>query len=380
MTRILIFFLLIFFKTEAQTSVLKIADSLYITGNYTKAIETYKTHKNQFEVFNKIAKAYIAIGNYDEALKNYEHSVKANPNDVLVKYDYGKLLSITKKYDESAKVFNNLIELDEKNPNYRYELGLVLEQKNDSTAINQFLNVYELDRTHQKSIYKIAKYYLEKGKHNDVDTYVNIGLETYPNNLELISLKSQSYYWRQNYREAIKWFEKLLELGESSNFIYEKLSECYEKHYDYKKALENRLLVLKNNPNDATSRYAIGTYYLELNDFKNAEKYISDALLILDRPLDVEYIKLSTALNRQKKYKESVAALKKAVIENPSNEMSHFQLAMTLASYYEDYDAKLKAYEDFKKKFPNSGINTFVDVQISKIKEEKFIKEGEKKD
>ena len=380
MIRILVFFLFIIFKTKAQTSVLKMADSLYATGNYSKAIEKYKVCKEETEVFNKIAKAYIAIGNYDDALKNYQQSIKGNPSNTLVKYDYGKLLGITKKYEASATVFSDLIKVDENNPNYHYELGLVLEQKEDSIAIDQFQYVYQLDKTHQKAIYKIAKYYLQKRKYDFVDKYVDIGLESYPNNVELISLKSQNYYWKQNYREAIKWFEKLLKLGESSEFIYEKLSECYEKHYDYKKAIENKLIVLKMHPNDATLRYIIGNFYLELNDFENAEKYISQALLVLDRPLDAEYIKLSTVLNRQKKYKEAIVALKKAINEDPTKELSHFHLALTLAAYYKDYDAKLKAYDDFKKKFPDSEINSFVDTQISKIKEEKFIKEGEKKD
>lgn len=50
MIRFLILFLLILFKTEAQTSVLNIADSLYANGNYSKAIAQYQLYKNQPEV------------------------------------------------------------------------------------------------------------------------------------------------------------------------------------------------------------------------------------------------------------------------------------------------------------------------------------------
>ena len=380
MLRILIVFTFIIFKTEAQTSVLRVADSLYINGNYTKAIQQYKVYANQGEVLDKMAKAYMAIGNYDEAIKNYEASVNANPKNALIKYEYGKLLASTKNYIQASKLFNDLVNVDSTNPNYHYELGLVLEKLEDSTALNEFRTVYKLDKTHQKTIYKIAKYYLQKRKHKLVDIYVDKGLEAYANNLELISLKAQNYYWQRDYREAIKWFEKLIELGEYSEFIYEKLSLSYVEHFNYEKALENRLIALKYNPNDASAKYVIGTYYFELDDFENAEKYISQALLVLDQPLDAEYMKLATVLNRQKKYKESITALKTAIDENPSNEYAHFHLALTLETYYADYDAKLKVYEDFKKKFPNSKINRFIDDKISRIKEEKFIKEGEKED
>lgn len=371
---------LIVLKTEAQNSVLKLADSLYLNGNYSKAIEHYKLHENQPDVFDNIAKAYMAIGNYEEALKNYEFSITSNPKDALSKYEYAKLLSRTKNYDEASKVFNELVYLDYKNPNYHYELGLVLEQLKDSTAMNRFRSAFDLDKTHQKAIYKIAKYFLQKRKHEAVDSYTDKGLESYPNNLELISLKAQNYYWKQDYKEAVNWFERLLELGETSEFIYEKLSLCYYQLNNVEKALENRLFALKYNPNDASMRYVIGTYYLDLNDFKNAEKYINQALLLLDQPLDAEYMKLATVLNRQEKYIESISALNKAINENPSNELAYLHLAITKESYYADYDAKIKAYEDIKNKFPKSMILKFVDAQISKLKEEKFIKEGEKKD
>lgn len=371
---------LIVLKTEAQNSVLKLADSLYLNGNYSKAIEHYKLHENQPDVFDNIAKAYMAIGNYEEALKNYEFSITSNPKDTLSKYEYAKLLSRTKNYDEASKVFNELVYLDYKNPNYHYELGLVLEQLKDSTAMNRFRSAFDLDKTHQKAIYKIAKYFLQKRKHEAVDSYTDKGLESYPNNLELISLKAQNYYWKQDYKEAVNWFERLLELGETSEFIYEKLSLCYYQLNNVEKALENRLFALKYNPNDASMRYVIGTYYLDLNDFKNAEKYINQALLLLDQPLDAQYMKLATVLNRQEKYIESISALNKAINENPSNELAYLHLAITKESYYADYDAKIKAYEDIKNKFPKSMILKFVDAQISKLKEEKFIKEGEKKD
>ena len=380
MNRILIICLLILFKTEAQTLVLNMADSLYVNGNYSKAIAQYKKYNNQPEVYSKVAKAYIGIGNYDLALQHYKLSVEAYPNDALTKFEYARLLSQNKKFDLASKAFNDLILIDNKNPNYYYELGLVLEQLRDSTAQNSFHKAFELDETHQKNIYKIAKFYLQKRKYVLANKYINKGLESYENNIKLISLKAQNYYWQQDYRAATVWFEKLITLGETSEFIYEKLSLCYEAHFNYKKALEYRLKALRFNPNDAIAQYIIGTYYYELKNFEQAEKYISKALLVLDKSLDTEYMKLGTVLNRQKKYKASIVALKKAINEAPLNQFAHFQLALTLEAYYVNYDAKLKVYEDLKKKFPNGGIIRFVDAKISKLKEEKFINEGKKED
>jgi len=43
-------------KAEAQSSALQLGDSLYINGNYSKAIEAYKQFKNQSNVYDKITK------------------------------------------------------------------------------------------------------------------------------------------------------------------------------------------------------------------------------------------------------------------------------------------------------------------------------------
>jgi len=64
MTRyFLIIIALICFKTEGQTSVLNLADSLYVTGNYSKAIEQFQSYDKPSDVFEKIAKSYLALGN-----------------------------------------------------------------------------------------------------------------------------------------------------------------------------------------------------------------------------------------------------------------------------------------------------------------------------
>ena len=143
-------------SAEAQTSVLNQADSLYRNGNYSKAIKAYKAYDNQAEVYSHIAKSYVALGNYDSALSYYKQATEAAPKNGLVLYEYARLLSRTKKNKASIEVFNKLMTIDYRNPNYHYEMGLALERMKDSTALNRFRSAYDLDQTHQKAIFKIG--------------------------------------------------------------------------------------------------------------------------------------------------------------------------------------------------------------------------------
>lgn len=366
--------ILLFNTVQAQKLLIDKADSLYVNGNYSKAINEYSKVKNLSSVYHKIAKSYIAIGNYDKALNNYKLSIEANPEDALLKYEYAKLLSKTKKYEEASNVFYSLIDMDYKNPNYHYELGLVLEHLKDSTAQNRFHSAYMLDRTHQKAIFRMARFHVKKRHYKTANYYIDEGLSSYANNKELISLKAQNYYWKKDYDNAVVWFEKLLELNESSQFIHEKLSYSYSKIYKYQEAIEQCKKALKFDPKNANNLYILAQLYDYEEDHANAEKYYRASLLLQDIPLDTEYQKLGMVLNKQKKHKEALEAYKKAVYENPTSPDANFFLVLTKDQYYEDIDTRIQLYEKFVKNFPESVFTPMAERRISQLKEEKFLK------
>lgn len=352
------------------------ADDLYNNGNFSKAIATYKSLDNLDSVYDEIAKAYMAIGNYGEALVNYEKAITANPEDLLLQYEYAKLLSRTKKYQKANQLFSSLIESDSLNPNYYYELGIVLEKQKDTTALQEFIKTYDLDGTHQKAIFKIAKHHLIKRNFIEAHGYIDRGLESYENNIELISLKAQTYYHQEYYTHAVVWFNKLLDLGEKSEFIHEKLSLSYAQNSDYKDAIYHRIQALKYSPNDANAIFVIGAYYQSLSDFKMAEEYIAKALVLKDLPLSDEYQRLGTIFNRQKKYDQAIKAFQKSLKEDPSNIMAEFYILRTKDEYYADTDSKIKMYEQFIEKNTKSPFLGYAEGRLKELKQEKFL-EGE---
>ncbi|RSK41868.1 tetratricopeptide repeat protein [Mangrovimonas spongiae] len=374
MSRVLLLCLLICFKAEAQTSALSVADSLYAHGKYSQAITVYKSDTLNPATNLKIAKSYEAIGNYDKALKYYQKGL--TKHNLLSRFNYVKLLFKTKQYTLAKSQLEALIALDSVNPNYHYQLGVILEATNDTTAINKYQTAYKLDSTHQKAIYKIARELVKTRQFDKANKVIDEGLMEYANNISLISLKAQNLYYKEYYEQAQQWFHKLLDLGEQSEFIYEKLSLCYAKNFHYKEAITYRQKTLKYNPQNANAMFVIGSYYEQLQDYENAKKYIEQALLIKDQPLDFEYQKLAMVYNRLKKYDKAIDAYKKAIKEDPDRVDIHFFMLLSKERYYADIDAKIKLYEDFIKRFPNE--KNFVRIanrRLQELKEEKFMSE-----
>ena len=238
----------------------------------------------------------------------------------------------------------------------------------------EFEKAYQLDQTHQKAIFKIAKNLIKIRKHDEAEKLIEIGLDSYSENLELLSLKAQNFYYSDDYRPAIAAFEKLLEMGESSEFIHEKLSICYASYSEYEKAIEQRKKALAYNPLDANAMFVIGTYYSRLQDFENAEEYVQKALKLKDLTLDHEYQFLGTIYNRLKKYEQAIAMFNKSLEENPENMSSALFLVTTKDVYYSDREVVAQLYQDLKKKYPDTFVETIATRRLQELKEEKFLK------
>ncbi|WP_299128164.1 tetratricopeptide repeat protein [uncultured Winogradskyella sp.] len=364
-------FLCCVISVKAQNSKQN-ADQLFANGYYSKAIEAYNLVAEKAEVYDNIAKAYIAIGNYNKAALNYENAIASNPDNLLFKYEYAKLLTKTKRYTESGNLYRKLIEIDSLNPNYHYELGIVLEKQKDTLAISEFIKAYRLDGNHQKAIIKIAKRHIYKRRFKQANTLIDKGLQTNSEQIELISLKAQAYYYQEYYTHAVVWFNKLIDLGEESEFIHEKLSLSYAQNSDYEDAIRHRRKALKYSPNDANAMFVIGTYYQRLSNFEKAEEYMSKSLKLRDVSLSDDYQRLGTVLNRQKKYKQAIKAFQKSLKEDSSNVMSEFFIIRTKDEYYADIDTKIKMYQDFLKKRTKSPFRPFAEQRLGELKQEKF--------
>ena len=371
--RLLVIILLFFYKAEAQTSALQVADSLYAYGKYSDAIKAYNNIEKNELVYEKLAKSYVALGNYSQAILSYEEALKQATKNELLAFQLAKLYKQTKAFEKAKSQLLKLIDLDYKNPNYHYELGEVYTALNDEFAAqSRYYTAYELDKTNQKTIYELAKYYFKKNNETVFLKYLNEGLETYPENKSLISLKAQYYFNKADFKTAKLQFELLLSLNEDTQFVNEKLSWCYEKLYQDEKAIQYLEKALKFESNNTQYLFRLANLYERQENFSKAETYYKEALQIQDQPLDKAYTSLGTVLNRQSKHKEALEVFKKAEQFNPNNVYIKFLIANTKVAYYSDYKSKIAVLEQFKKQYPESQFDEMIDYKLSELKREEF--------
>lgn len=352
----LIILLLFISKVEAQTSALAVSDSLYAVGEYDKAIAALKEINSKTEEIHlKLAKNYAANRETEAAIFQYKKVLENNPKRVLTAVSFGELLAGAGQLQKADSVFSALAKQYPKNARFQYQLGLIKEKQKDSTAIHHFMFTITLDKGHQGALYKLAKNKLKNRQYTMAEHFSKMGLEVNPKNPSLLSILAQTYSSLKLYKEAIPHYEKLIELGQESAFIYTKLGFAYYRESNYKGAVKMYKNALKIENHNSDTHYTLGKLYALTGDLDKSETHFLMAILIKDQPVDAEYLSLALTYKMQEKHKMALEYFNKSLAENPENERALYERAVAADNYYKDDQMVIDYYQDYFNKYQNIG-------------------------
>ncbi len=391
-----IFLNTIIFKAEAQSSALNVADSLYAVGNYTKAIEQYQLIPNKnAKITLQIARSYRGLGNKKEALIAYKNSLEQNTEQPVAATEYGKLLITRREFAGADTIFETLTKKYPDNPEYFYQRGRALKQlerKKDTSRVKKerlksekaFSKAVQLDSTHIKALYQLGLHHLSHRDYPIVDKICFKAFESDPDNAEMVNILAQNYHLRGWHLEAITWFEKLIELGQSTPYIHSSLGASYHKKSKYKKAIEQYLILLMLDNEDYGIHHILAELYGKVKNIEKAVYHAKQALYFKDLPLDDIYLTLGKAYQFNKKFEKATQEYQRVLKTDPDNIDMHYNIAVCADNYYEDKKEVVKLYERFIERFKENPkdyrTKFFIDIsenRLKKLKEELFLKEGE---
>lgn len=387
---------LVVVKAGAQTPALSVADSLYAVGNYSEAIKQLEQIQDKSEKeYLLLARSHSAKGTLDDALQNYALAATGTDQSVAMT-EYGKLLFAKNRFPEADSIFTDLILAYAKNPNFYYQRGRVRERLRfhnkdtiDAKQLGEETEAYlddlrttvSLDSTHQKALAALASYHLKRKDYSEVEQLCKTALSSYDENVEIINLLAQNYYHKGWDAEAQQWFEKLIELGTESQFIYEKLGMSYYRDHFYEKAIEAYAKALEYSPEDYYIHSILAKLYNFTEDFENAKIHGNMALLLKDLPLEEDYYTLANTYRIHKKWLLAMENMNKALKENPDLEAAVYGKAVIADNYYEDKEAVLKLYENYVERFDKPyGMPRLAKERISQLKTEIFMSDEKKEE
>lgn len=403
--------IMIALKTEAQSSVFSVIDSLLIKGNYQEALFTLEKEKPKtIEVLDKLGSIYQSIGNYNKAIEFYKEAlsienreelkvklgsaynstglsskaiaiyediIKNDTTNLLVTHNLGKLYLAKNKAKTAEKLYRFLKSKDSLNPNYPYQIGVCLEKRNKNLAMGQsYLDAYNLDTLHLKSIYGLSKFFKELRMKDSTMLFIDKGLKIDSSNVNFIQLKANILYSSKEFEGAIKQLTKLDSLNFKSITTYEMFGLCYYKLKEYEKAEAYFKKALSIDRTDSKILYRLGSLYYEQKDIKMAQLYLRQSVMFGRGDLDKQYLLSGIIEKEALNLKAAIKNFKEAVKYNYKNSDALFQLAFTSDSYFKDLKIALKYYQRYIRNFEGKSpkLTEYANRRIAEIKKEYFLK------
>lgn len=366
---ILVSLICVTLQLKAQNPVV-VADSLYAVGEFSLAFEKLEKINHKTEaIYLKLAKYQSARGKTAAAIENYKVLLQLNPERVLTALEFARTLVTANLLKEADSVYQTLIEKYPENSSFYYQRGLVRELQKEDDAIDLFKKTIDLDNHHQGALYKLAKNELQKRSYDMAKNYCLLGLEEQPEDVSLLSILAQTYSARAQYQKAIPHYEKLLELGQESEFIFAKLGYAYYQEGQFLPAIDiyNKSLELEDR--NAAVHHTLGKLYAAINDLEKSEQHLLMSILLKKQSVDAEYLSLALTYKLKLDYKNAYGYLQKALEENPDNERALYEKAIAADNYFKDLSTKINHYEAFLKKYESIGDEQMLQLARNRLQD-----------
>jgi tetratricopeptide (TPR) repeat protein len=272
---------------------------------------------------------YFRLMKYDEAIKQYNEAVKAQPSLAQGYLGIGRCLVETGRYDEALRQFKTALDLDPKNEEIILEIARAyIESDLDKEALAMLEKAEGLDADNPKLFLYRGIYYFKKGEYEtavgefeksaredkkSADPYVRLSLlfvnaknPAYQNGEKAVDYAkkaidrdalAQAYFSEGKYDLAIETEEMALAKSPNNPIFEENLARfkgtvkgSADEHNlkgaelmeggDFMGAAEEFKIAVGVDPNFADGYYNLGKVYSQLNDYDLAQSYYEKAIEI----------------------------------------------------------------------------------------------------
>jgi len=251
--------------------------------NYEKALEVLRVvedrEKDNPSINSEFGYCLVELKQFDEAAKYFLKAKNQGREDAWIYSQLGWSYRNAEKYKEALEAYLKVESLGRKDSwLYANMFNCLKALKNNEEALKYSLMLENFEEL-KDSIYllsNIANLYEEKQDYKEQLRYLE--------KIEKIGIDDPQFYieygyclmFLEYYREAISKFEKSLGAGKDT-YCISQIAFCYRNLGEYEKALEYFQKARSLGRNDAWISLEFGLCYRDLNEYEKALKYFLEA-------------------------------------------------------------------------------------------------------
>ena len=256
--------------------------------------------------FLNIGLAEKQKGRRMESLKNFEKAYKYDSTNKTLLNEMASAYMDVKKYYQARDTYKRLINLGETTPQtYKQLVQLSFNLKSYDDAILYAGRLKKVDPS-EKVNYYLGKINYDRENYGEALKYLNEAAKDDPQNAEIPYMIGRSYADMLNYKLAIPYYQKAVELDATKyGWVYELGLICYAQN-DNKKALKYiKDAGDKGYPKDNGYLQNLGIAYIDAGNFNDGILILAD--LLKKRPSDFNLLDMvAEAYYDNKKYDDAM--------------------------------------------------------------------------
>lgn len=348
--------------------------ALFDTKQYQPAsemlVKALEENPEDEAILAKLALSYQNMGENDKSLEKFQKVFELNPKLVALKFDYANLLGNMGKYPDAIEQYKEYIKEFPNDADAYKNLGLVYKKMNDyDLALFNLEKSYSKNPADQDTKRELALCYHQRQDYIKALKYYNLALANDPSNYELLANKALtlhamnnyvtaielykqllekqpnerlkqnltaatiaygfSLYDKQDYGQAILYFEDAIELNEKEASAYFGYAKANEKMGCIEVALENYKKAVSLEPDNV--EYSTALTAFEASHKIEAAKTVAAGVQEA-KPQEVtmsyeELVKKGDEAYKMQKYNDAVDYYTKAVIFSPQDQNTMLKIA-----------------------------------------------------
>jgi tetratricopeptide (TPR) repeat protein len=294
--------------------------SYFKQGDYKNAIEPLETFRDEYEPPEvalypyetdtqlRIGDSYYAIGDYTEAIAQYQKEIGAEPGG-----DYA-MFQIANSYYRNDQSYEAV------------------------TNFRKFLRIYPYSRFREQAQYNIAYIYLNTGNYTQAVEEFNRVINKYPNTSWAARAQyniGDAYYNAGDYEQAVNAYKKVMEDYPDSEYIIEAVNGIQYAQLSAGEADSSSAILqdfLEDHPQtsmadrlrfrQADNRMQMGDYEAAVEEFQQYIRITNSLNLLPDA-----YFNLASAYEEIGEKEEAITQYQKVVAEFPNSRQAAHALS-----------------------------------------------------
>jgi tetratricopeptide (TPR) repeat protein len=290
------------------------------------------------------------LGNYNEALQNYQMALNVDPKQAAVCYEIAGLLNLGRDYAAALEYAKRAVELD-KTGNEYYLLMLAYIYQNNNLK-QESLKVYEqLVKSHPKNIhyyFEISNLYQDDKKYSDAIKILDKA-ESVFGVMDMISVeKERVYHYAGDKEKALNEIVNLNEAYPGNPKYMTILAESYVNNGDYEAAKKIYDNLLSENQEEGIIYFSMADFYRIIGDYDKSFELLGKGFLREDVELDIKVkmmLSMLNNLNGDAYLNEKVGNLMEMLVLTYPNDLMVRAVNSDFLLYMQNYEAAQKEYD-----------------------------------